>query len=184
MNLVMVILIKKFIIFIFVGFTLLFFGCSVTIPDGVKAVQPFYKEIYLGKWYEIARMDFKFEKNLNNTTANYSSNDDGSIKVVNRGFNYVTNEWKEAVGKAKFVQDDQIAMLKVSFFGPFYAGYNVIAIDSSYHYALISGKSRDYLWILSRETTIPQSIKDNYLQIADSLGFITSELIWVEHTDK
>jgi len=101
--------------------------------------------------------------------------------VLNRGYNYVTGEWKEAIGKAKFVGDPTVAMLKVSFFGPFYAGYNVIALDSNYKYALISGSSLKYLWILSREKTMPEDIKANYLKIASEIGFPTDNLIWVKH---
>lgn len=152
-----------------------------SIPKGLKAVKPFDSKRYLGQWYEIARFDFRFEKNLNNTTANYSFNDDGTIKVVNKGFNYKTNKWKEATGKAKFVGDTTEAKLKVSFFGPFYSGYNVLAIDPDYKYALVAGKSRDYLWILSREKTIPQKIKEDYLAFAEKSGFNTSRLLWVEH---
>jgi len=72
-------------------------------------------------------------------------------------------------------------MLKVSFFRPFYGGYNVIAIDNDYRYALVCGNKRSYLWILSRETTIPEDIKQNYLAVAKKLGFNTSALIWVDH---
>jgi apolipoprotein D and lipocalin family protein len=162
---------------------LTFHSCS-TIPKGVIAVQPFDKEKYLGKWYEIARMDFRFERNLNNTTANYSINSDGSIKVDNRGFNYKTMEWKQAIGKAKFISEQNVAKLKVSFFGPFYSGYNVIALDNEYKYALVAGKNLSYLWILSRYTTIPEDIKRNYLTIAEKLGYKTSALVWVEHDKK
>ena len=161
-------------------FILGFYSCA-TIPKGVVAVKPFNKEKYLGKWYEIARLDFKYERNLNNTTAEYSLNDDGSIKVDNRGFNYVKGKNKQAIGKAKFVGNDNIAKLKVSFFGPFYAGYNVIALDKDYKYALVSGDQFKYLWILSRETTIPEAIRNKYLEIADSLGYKTSDLVWVKH---
>jgi len=157
------------------------FSACQTIPKGAVAVKSFDKDKYLGKWYEIARFDFRFEKDLNNTTANYSINDDGTIKVLNRGYNYVTGEWKEAIGKAKFIGDPTVAMLKVSFFGPFYAGYNVIALDSNYKYALISGSSLKYLWILSREKTMPEDIKANYLKIASEIGFPTDNLIWVKH---
>lgn len=158
-------------------------ACS-TIPKGVKAVHPFDKDRYLGKWYEIARMDFRFERNLNNTTANYSLNTDGSIKVDNRGFNYKTKQWKRAIGKAKFVVEQDVAMLKVSFFGPFYSGYNVIALDGGYKYALVAGKDLNYLWILSREVTMPEDIKQNYLRIAKELGYKTTDLVWVEHDKK
>jgi apolipoprotein D and lipocalin family protein len=156
------------------------FSCS-TIPEGLKAVSPFDKAKYLGKWYEIARLDFKFEKDLDNTTAEYSLNNNGSIKVVNRGYNTKTKEWKTAIGKAKFVKDDKVAMVKVSFFGPFYSGYNVIAIDKEYKYALIAGKNLKYLWILSRETTIPDDVKKNYLELAQRAGFKINELVWVKH---
>jgi len=152
-----------------------------TIPKGTKAVIDFEKEKYLGKWYEIARLDFKYEKDLNNTTANYSIRDDGKIKVVNKGYNYIKQEWTEAEGKAKFVGKEDVAMLKVSFFGPFYAGYNVIALEDNYQYALVCGKNTDYLWLLSREKTIPTEIKEKFLAQAKDLGFTTNDLVWVEH---
>jgi len=158
-------------------------SCSL-IPPKAVAVSSFNKEKYLGKWYEIARMDFRFERNLNNTTANYSLNPDGSIKVDNRGYNFKTHEWKQAIGKAKFAGNENIARLKVSFFGPFYGGYNVIALDKDYKYALVAGKNLKYLWILSRETTIPERVKQSYLKIADELGYQTASLTWVEHTQK
>ena len=162
----------------------LLFGSCSTIPEGVVAIKPIDKAKYLGKWYEIARFDFRFERNLNNTTAQYSINDDGTIKVINRGYNYEKKKWEEAIGVAKFVGESDIAMLKVSFFRPFYAGYNVIAIDNDYRYALVCGNKLSYLWILSRESTIPEDIKQNYLAVAKKLGFDTSALIWVEHDKK
>ena len=157
------------------------YSCSSSIPDGVTAVQQFDKSRYLGKWYEIARLDFKFERNLINTTAEYSLNANGTIKVVNRGYDTTTNKWKEASGKAKFAGNESIAKLKVSFFGPFYSGYNVVALDNEYKYALVAGESLKYLWILSRERTIPNEIKESYLEIARKAGYKTGELIWVEH---
>lgn len=156
------------------------FSCR-SIPKDVDAVQNFDADKYLGQWYEIARFDFRFERNMNNTTANYSKNPDGTIKVVNRGYNYISNEWSEATGKAKFVKTPDVAMLKVSFFGPFYGGYNVIALDAEYKYALISGQNKSYLWILSREKTIPEHIRTEYVNKAQSMGYDTSKLIWVEH---
>lgn len=152
-----------------------------TIPEGVVAVKSFDKERYLGKWYEIARIDFKFERDLNNTTAEYSLNSNGTIKVDNKGYNTKKGKWEQAIGKAKFVGSDSIGMLKVSFFGPFYAGYNVIALDSNYRYALVGGESFNYLWILSRETTIPDEIKNKYLKIASGFGYHTSDLLWIVH---
>ncbi|WP_295794606.1 lipocalin family protein [Mucilaginibacter sp.] len=153
----------------------------VSIPKGTKAVKPFYKDKYLGKWYEIARLDFKYEKNLNNVTATYTLRGDGLIRVDNRGYDFVNNKWKQSVGKAKFVGDPNTGRLQVSFFGPFYAGYNVIAIDDNYKYALIAGNNLNYLWILSREKTIPEAIKSDYLEKAKSIGYDVSKLVWDQH---
>ncbi|WP_316928917.1 lipocalin family protein [Mucilaginibacter paludis] len=154
-----------------------FLSC-VTIPKGAKAVSPFRKDSYLGKWYEIARMDFKFEKNLDHVTAEYSLNPDGSIRVDNKGYNYVKKQWKQSIGKAKFVKTPDAARLKVSFFGPFYAGYNVIAIDPEYKYAMVAGNNLDYLWLLSREKDIPAAIQTAYLKQAQNLGYDVSKLVW------
>ncbi len=172
---------RTLIYFLFIGIIMNGLYSCATIPNGAKAVSPFDKNKYLGKWYEIARIDFKYEKDLNNTSAEYSLNANGTIKVDNRGYHTIKGEWVQAIGKAKFVGDENIAKLKVSFFGPFYSGYNVIAIDDEYKYALIAGESLKYLWILSRETHIPDEIKDQYLKIAQKIGYDTSELLWVKH---
>jgi len=157
-------------------------GCSSsTIPPGAKAIENLDKTKYLGKWYEIARLDFYFEKGLNNTSAFYALNEDGSIKVVNRGFDPAKNKWKESVGKAKFVGKETKGMLKVSFFGPFYGGYNILSLDGEYQYALVAGEELSYLWILSRTKSIPDSIKSKYINIAQKIGYKTNELIWVKH---
>ncbi len=160
----------------------LFSFCSgQSIPKGAKPVKPFDKEKYLGIWYEIARKDFRFERDLSNVTATYTLNKNGTIKVVNRGYKYITKEWKEAIGKAKFAGASDEARLKVSFFGPFYAAYNVIAIDSNYQYALVVGKNTKYIWILSRKTTIPEEIRQQYLKLATDIGFNISDLVWTSH---
>jgi apolipoprotein D and lipocalin family protein len=158
------------------------FGCKTADVFAGKAVDDFNTEKYLGTWYEIARLDFRFEKDLNNTTAEYSLVDAGRIRVVNRGFNYKTNEWKEAVGKAKFRSDTTKGALLVSFFGPFYGSYNIVALDKEYQYALVAGKDTRYLWILARSKDIPSSVKTEYLNIATELGYDVTKLIWVEHT--
>lgn len=102
---------------------------------------------------------------------------------LDRGYNTVSNEWKQIAGKAKFVGADSIAMLKVSFFRPFYGGYNVIAIDPDYKYSLVCGNNLDYLWILSREKYIPEEIKSKYLDIAKGIGFDTGRLLWIKQEE-
>ena len=169
---------------ILIGIGLFLNACACkTIPEKATAVQNFDKEKYLGKWYEIARLDFKYEKGLNNVTAEYSLKDNGMIKVNNKGYDFEKDKWKQSIGKAKFVGQETVAMLKVSFFGPFYSGYNVIAIDKDYKYALVAGESLKYLWILSREKTIPEDIKTDYLNRATDIGYTTSDLIWVKQDE-
>lgn len=156
-----------------------FLNSCAGIPDGVTAVQNFNKEKYLGKWYEIARFDYRFEKDINNATAEYSINPDGSIKVFNKGFNFKKQKWDSATGKAKFVGSDKEARLKVSFFGPFYAGYNVVDIDENYQNALIYGSSTKYIWLLSRTKTMDENTKKRFLDKAKKDGYDISKLVWV-----
>lgn len=151
-----------------------------TIPKGATAVKPFNQEKYLGTWYEIARLDYKYERHLDHVTAVYALKPNGLISVTNKGFNTKKQTWEESRGKAKPVSDPQEAKLKVSFFGPFYAGYNVIAIDEDYQYALVAGKSTDYLWLLSRKTSMPDDVKSNFLKKAQAIGYNTGQLVWVK----
>jgi apolipoprotein D and lipocalin family protein len=151
------------------------------IPEGAEVVTDFEKEKYLGTWYEMARLDHRFERNLSNVTAEYSLKEEGTIKVVNRGYDKEDQEWEQAEGKAKFRESENVGKLKVSFFGPFYGGYNILALDESYNYALVAGNDLDYLWILSRTPSIPKDVKSDYLDQAEKIGYDTDELIWVSH---
>lgn len=159
---------------------LLLSGCTYA-PEKAQPVQNFDVQRYLGTWYEVARFDFFFEKDMDNTSAQYRLDEQGNVVVLNSGYHTIEQKWKKADGLAKFRGDTRQAALKVSFFGPFYAGYNVLALDENYQYALIAGKSLDYLWILSRSKTLPEDIKQQYLTIAHNVGYDTSKLIWVEH---
>lgn len=151
------------------------------IKSSIKVVEPFDPDRYLGKWYEIARLDFKWERGLSQVTAIYSKNDDGSIAVNNQGFHDQKNKWKQSIGKAKLIDSPKKAALKVSFFGPFYSGYHIVKIDQDYQYALIFGDNLDYMWILSREKTIPEEIKLAYLAYARQSGYAIENLVWTKH---
>ncbi len=165
---------------LYIALLLLMASCTGT-PEGVKVVDGFQVEQYLGKWYEIARLDHSFERGLEQVTAEYSKRDDGGIKVINRGFDPAKGKWKEAVGKAYFVETPDIGKLKVSFFGPFYGGYNIIALDKTYyHYAMIAGPDKSYLWLLSRTPQLPYPIKAQLIAEAEALGFDTDALIYVK----
>ncbi|CAI1870175.1 outer membrane lipoprotein Blc [Serratia proteamaculans] len=161
---------------------LLSVACSVSPPKDVKVVNNFDSQRYLGTWYEIARLDHRFERGLEQVTANYSPREDGGLKVINRGFNTQKQQWQESTGKAYFIGSPQVAALKVSFFGPFYGGYNVIELDTDYRYALVCGPNRDYLWILSRTPELDAATRDRLLQTAKNNGFAIDKLIWVKQS--
>ena len=156
-------------------------GC-VGIPDNVKPVGDFKAERYLGKWYEIARLDHRFERGLSRVSADYSLRDDGGIRVLNRGYSAADDKWKEAEGKAYFVGPRDVGYLKVSFFGPFYGSYVVLDLDhENYRHALVCGPDRSYLWILAREPRIDDGVKASLTAKAAALGFDTGKLIFVGH---
>jgi len=160
---------------------LLCIGC-VGVPEGIQPVQNFDVNRYLGIWYEIARLDHSFERGLNNISATYTLRNDGGIDVLNKGFNKKERTWKVAQGKAYFIGKKNVASLKVSFFGPFYGGYNVIALDQeNYSYAMVCGPDRSYLWILARQKNLDQSILNKLIQKAKKLKFDSDKLIFVEH---
>lgn len=156
---------------------------KTSLADGIVPVANFKAGRYLGEWYEIARFDYRFEKGLENVTAHYSLNKDGSIKVVNRGQDGQTGEWKESTGKAKFVENEYIGRLKVSFFGPFYAAYSVIAVDPDYMYAMVAGNDLDYLWLLSRAPVMPYNIRNEFLRKAASIGYNIGKLVWTKQEE-
>ncbi len=168
---------KKLLLFM----TLLVGGCAVAPPSGVTPVSDFELNRYLGRWYEIARLDHSFERGLSNVSATYGLRDDGGVKVLNRGYDDRAGAWKDAEGRAYFIGRPTVGSLKVSFFGPFYGGYHIVALDkANYSWAMISGPNRDYLWILARTRQLSPTVLDELLRQARALGFATDQLILVK----
>jgi apolipoprotein D and lipocalin family protein len=165
------------------GLVLGFFlvGCT-GVPSGLEPVSDFDLDRYLGKWYEIGRLDHRFERNMSNVSAHYSRKEGGGIRVVNRGFDEESGKWKEIKGRGYFIGSENVGSLKVSFFGPFYGGYHVIALDrENYHYSMVSGPKRSYFWILCREKTLEQGVLSDLVSMAQGWGFETDRLIYVKH---
>jgi len=172
----MAVLKRWFLVAALIGMT----GCT-GLPEGIEPVSGFESDRYLGTWYEIARLDHSFERGLTNVRAEYSRNDDGSIEVINRGYNVEKGKWEEADGRAVFVEDESTGHLKVSFFGPFYASYVVFELDKEhYSYAFVTGYNRDYLWFLSRTPEVSEEAIEAFRRRAKAEGFDLEELIIVE----
>ena len=141
----------------------------------------FNLEKYMGTWYEIARFDHRFERNLQNVTATYKLMPNGKVQVINKGNDQTVNgPQKTAIGKAK-VKNLEKRHLRVSFFWIFYSDYKILELDPDYKYALIGSKSPNYFWILSRTPQLSDSIRTQLIQNAELLGYDTQKLIWVEH---
>ena len=166
-------------------------ACSAPAPIATEQaiIKSFNPQEYLGTWYEIARLDNRFERGLEQVTATYGLNADGSIKVVNRGRDTPDGAWKEATGKAKFVDPPnadgtRTGKLKVSFFGPFYGDYHILILDKPYYnYALVSS-GHDYLWILSRTPQLAYPIKQHLIAQAKELGFATDQLLFIKQANQ
>ncbi|XCN74622.1 MAG: lipocalin family protein [Candidatus Electrothrix aestuarii] len=165
---------------IFLVATLLSLNGCLGMPQSVTPINDFELNKYLGTWYEIARLDHSFERGLVQVSAEYALLDDGGVKVTNRGFSEAENTWKEAVGKAFFVEEPNTGYLKVSFFGPFYGSYVIFELDKeNYQYAFISGPDTSYLWLLARTPTVDQKLLDRFMNQAKERGFPTEQLIIV-----
>lgn len=155
-------------------------ACSTPrAPEGIQPVTGFDADRYTGHWHEVARIDHAFERGLTQTSATYSRNADDTIKVVNRGYDPVRKAWKQAEGTARFVDEPTRAALKVSFFGPFYGGYNVVALDENYQWAMVVGSSTDYLWILSRTPTLPWHVREHLMERAQTMGVDVRKILWM-----
>lgn len=158
-------------------------GCGTSRPpQGIQPVAGFDLQAYLGTWYEIARLDHVFERGLEQVRAEYSLNPDGSVRVLNSGYDPAKKKWKTAEGRARFAGAPNQASLAVSFFRPFYAGYHVFALDPR-EYALVTSGSRDYLWILARSATLRPERTAALLAQAAAAGFDTNALIWVKQAN-
>ncbi|WP_340481319.1 lipocalin family protein [Vibrio anguillarum] len=160
--------------------TALLNGC-LGMPESVKPVSDFELNNYLGKWYEVARLDHSFERGLSQVTAEYRVRNDGGVSVLNRGYSEEQGEWKEAEGKAYFVNSPTDGYLKVSFFGPFYGSYVVFELErENYSYAFVSGPNTEYLWLLSRTPRVEPDILEKFVQMSKERGFDTNRLIYVQ----
>ncbi|MDP2562150.1 lipocalin family protein [Psychrobium sp. 1_MG-2023] len=155
-------------------------GCT-GLPDGVSPVKNFNLEKYQGKWFEIARLDHSFERGLEQITAQYTIKQNGDVEVINRGFSTADKQWQQATGVAKFVETSDIGYLKVSFFRPFYGSYIIFGLDDDYQHAFVSGPDTSYLWFLSRTTTPPPKVMQQFITQASALGFDVDKLIYPAH---
>lgn len=154
-----------------------------TIPRKAVAINPFEIDKFLGKWYEVARLDYKYDRNIMNTSIDFSLKPNGNLRVVKRLYNYYKKKKEINIGMAKFAGPIYEGKMLLSFRKPLYFGYNVIGIDPDYKYALVVGEDHRHLWLLSREHTMPEDIRRSFIHKASLIGYDISKLIWVEQNE-
>jgi apolipoprotein D and lipocalin family protein len=158
-------------------------GCARSTSH-LTAVHPFEVERYLGVWYETARFPHRFENGLEQVSAEYSRRSDGTLRVLNKGFNPLSGEWKQIEGTARFTETPDIGWLEVCFFKPFWGAYKIVALDTdTYSWAIVTGNTDRYLWILTRQPHPPEETVQKLIEQARDLGFDTQRLIRVNQTD-
>lgn len=150
-----------------------------------ETVQILDLQRYMGKWFEIARFDHRFEHNLVGATIEYSLLPNGDIEVINSGYwGSFSGSFKSARGIAKIIDPSKPGKLKISFFLRFYAEYNIMEIDEvDYKYALIGSETSDYLWLISRTPKLSQDTIHDLLTKAKQRGYDTSMLKWVKQKE-
>ena len=152
---------------------------SATTDVDTSTVRSLDVKRFMGRWYEIARFDHRFERGMTHATADYTLLPDGKIRVVNSGMK--KGKPTESVGKAKQPNPAEYpGRLKVSFFLWFYSDYYILELDKDYQYAVIGSSSDKYLWILSRTPEMKKELLDKILQNIAQRGYDLSKLIFVK----
>ena len=160
----------------------LFFVIScVEVPEGVTPVKKFKVKKFMGTWYEVARLDHRFERGMNSVIANYSIDREGVITIKNSGYMVRQRQWRYSEAKATLVDKTNTGFLKVSYIWPFYDPYVIFKVEPDYDYAFVCGRDRSFLWLLSRTEYVDQEVIDEFEEEAKKLGFDISELIYVSH---
>ncbi len=173
----------QFIAFLSIAITNLF-ACNSRDTINKTTVSELDLTRYMGKWYEIARYDHSFERNLVGCTASYSLKDDGTVRVINAGYKKtLTGQFKETEGKARRPDNSKPGKLEVAFFANFYADYWVLELAEDYSYVLVGSRKDKYLWILCRTPQMPEEDLNYVLARARERGYDTSKLIMVEQPE-
>jgi apolipoprotein D and lipocalin family protein len=143
--------------------------------DALEVVPHLDLERYLGKWFEIAHLPFKFEDGCSQITATYGLTENGAVSVLNQCLK--NGKTKQSVGKAKIVDKATGAKLKVTFFWPFYGDYWVLKLGDNYEYSVVGAPNRRYLWILCRTPQMDNKIYNEILEFAKAKGFSVEKII-------
>lgn len=163
-----------------VSFGYLMFG-KLGLPDGLTAVTPFDLRRLEGDWYEIARLDHGFEKGLSHVTHHYKVAEDGTFTLENTSFDDRKGRVTSSSGKGTLIDDSNSGRLKVSYFGPFYGSFNIIALDDDYQWMMATGPSRHYFWIFSRTKSLDDRIMQELIKKAVAAGFKLEKMVYVDH---
>lgn len=154
------------------------------LPSGVTPVAGFEPGRFTGTWYEIMRLDHAFEAGMTNVRATYRLRDDGTVAVFNRAWNPTGCTWETVEGTARLrAGENDVGSFAVTLTSPFPGGLHVLALDrEDYRWAMLGGPTRDFLWILSRERTMPREVRVDLMRQARDLGYPVGGLVMVDQT--
>lgn len=162
--------------------SLMILAFSVSVQAQVLRTEP-HVEVgeYIGKWYALKALPQIFTRKCEAQTAEYKVVDEKTISVLNT---CLKHKGKTTIkGKAVVKNPSTNAEFVVTFDNFFTrlfrvkGDYNIIKLDPNYQYVLVGSKDRKSLWIMSRTTSMPGEVMDEYLEIAKEEGFPVEKLV-------
>ena len=163
--------------------SVIFVSSCVEVPEGITPVSGFKLDKYMGKWYEIARLDHRYERHFNRVSVEYSLNNNGDVLIKKKGYMPMHTEWREKEGKATLAGDTDQGFLKVSYIFALWEPYVIFKLDPDYEWAYVCGKDRTSLWLLARTPEVNSEIREDFIEEASRLNFDTSQLNFVHQSE-
>ena len=150
------------------------------VPNGVQPLEPFDLERYLGRWYELARLDAGASRGLTDTSVEFSQRPDGCVQALHRGFDPQAWQWRHARASVRPADRPNIGYLHISFVWPAAASHVVVATDDEYRAAVACGHNREQLWLLARSPQVRPAVRAALMERARAAGFDVDSLLWVD----
>ena len=151
-------------------------GCAHG-AEPIKPVPHVDAQRFMGSWYVIASIPTFLERNAYNAVESYELLPDGRIQTT---FRYRSKSFE---GKVKTMHpigtirpNSGNAVWCMQFIWPIKAEYIVADLDDTYSETVIARNKRDYVWIMARTPTIPDSDYDRLVNRVKELGYRTDKL--------
>jgi apolipoprotein D and lipocalin family protein len=152
---------------------------AAAAPEPIKPVDP---RRYVGRWYEIARIQNMLEKNCQAPTSDWQKEPDGDFSVVQScrlgSPSGPLKVWRAA---GRIIDGGRNTKIRVGFFGGFiHQDYWIVDRADDYSWCIMSTPTSKYVWIMSRRPVLATAQKDALVARARELGYDTDKLIYSE----